>query len=82
MKNIVVIVAASGKHHDLQIEAGTTADDVLGQIGLSEYVLSKDNGHHTFGGSENIYPEVEDGEKLHVASQTDVGSKSLNVARC
>lgn len=77
MKNIVVIIAGSGQPHDLAIEPGTTARDILGKLGLNGYVLSKDAGQHTFGENENIYPEVDDGEKLYAASKTDVGQTTV-----
>ena len=73
MKSIVVITAGTGNHSDLTIEAGTTASDILKQLNLTGYVLSKDSGQHVFGESENVYANVDDGEKLHVASKTDVG---------
>ena len=73
MKNVVVVVAGSGQHHDLAIEAGTTTRDILQQVGLQGYVLSKDAGQHPFGESENIYAAVDDGEKLYAAAKTDVG---------
>jgi len=76
MKNAVIIVAGTGQHHDVQVEPGTTAGDVLSQVGLNGYVLSKDNGAHVFGNTENIYPDIDDGEKLHAASKTDVGTPS------
>jgi hypothetical protein len=76
MKNIVVIIAGSGQHHDLTIEAGTTARDILQQVGLQGYVLSKDAGQHTFGETENVYAAVDDGEKLHAAAKTDVGRQA------
>ena len=76
MKSIVVITAGTGNHNDLTIEAGTTAQDILKQLNLSGYVLSKDSGQYVFGESENVYANVDDGEKLHAASKTDVGISS------
>ena len=74
MKNIVVIIAGTGQAHDLTVQPGTTAGDILGQLSLNGYNLAKDQGRHIFGETENIYPEVQDGEKLHAISKTDVGS--------
>jgi len=73
MKNVVVITAGTGNHTDLTIEPGTTAKDILNQLNLSGYILSKDSGQHTFGENENVYANVDDGEKLHAVSKTDVG---------
>ncbi len=79
MKNVVIIVAGTGRHHDLSIEPGTTSRDILAEIGLAGYRLSKDNGQHVFGDNENVYPLVEDGEKIHCSSKTDVGSVQASV---
>lgn len=73
MKQVVVIVAGTGQHHDLTIEPGTTSRDVLHQIRLDGYRLAKDNGQFVFGETENIYPQVADGEKLAATAKTDVG---------
>jgi len=78
VKSIVVITAGTGNHTDLSIEPGTTANDILKQLNLNGYVLSKDSGQHVFGASENVYANVDDGEKLHAASKTDVGKLSTN----
>ena len=72
MKHLVVIVSGTGQPHDLEIQPGTTAGDVLKQIGLTGYVLQK-NGENPFGETENIYPRVEDGEKLYANSPATVG---------
>ncbi len=77
MKNVVVIVAGTGQMHDLTIQPGTSARDILTQLGLQGYVLSKDRGQHPFGETENVYPEVDDGEKLYAAAKTDVGRANL-----
>lgn len=74
MKQIVVIVAGTGQHHDLSVEPGTAARDILRQVNLPDYVLSKDNGNFVFGADENIYPKIADGEKLAATARTDVGS--------
>ncbi len=76
MKNVVVIVAGSGQHHDLSIEAGTTARDILQQIGLQGFVLTKDGDHKSFGEDESVYEAITDGQKLYAASITDVGRKA------
>jgi len=79
MKSIVVINAATGDHRDLEIDPGTTAQDILKELGLSGCVLSKDSGNKTFGETENIYANVDDGEKLHFASKTDVGNVTFKL---
>lgn len=73
MKRIVVVVAATGKAHDLDIQPGTTARDVLNNLELRNYVLSKDGAQNTFAAGENIYAAVEDGAKVFATTLTDVG---------
>lgn len=80
MKSIVLIVAGTGQHYDLSIEPGTTARDVLSQTNLSGYRLSKDNGQTVFGENENIYPAIENGEKLHASAKTDVGLRAAEIS--
>lgn len=75
MKHIVIIVAGTGKARNLNIEAGTTAHDILNNIGLQDYVLSRDSGQDVFGEHENVYTAVEDGEKLYASTRTDVGNQ-------
>lgn len=74
MKTAVIVIAGSGRSHDVTIEPGTTPEDIFRDLGIGEdFILSKDGGAHVFGNTENIYPDVDDGEKLHAASRTDVG---------
>jgi|GEM_PF-896768 len=77
MKSIVVVVAGSGQAHDLTVQPGTSARDVLAQIGLQGYVLSKNRGQNPFAEAENIYPVIDDGEKLFAMSKTDVGTSEI-----
>jgi hypothetical protein len=77
MKQIVVIVAGTGQPRDLRIEPGTTARDILSELGLQDYVLSKDSAQHPFGANENVYTEVDDGEKIYAAPKADVGRAAV-----
>jgi len=72
MKNIVVTAAGTGDYRDLQIEPGTTAQDILNELGFQNYFLIKDDGQYRFGATENVYPAVSDGEKLYATSKADV----------
>lgn len=74
MKNITVIVAGTGQHHDLAIEPGTTASDILRQINLAGYRLTRNNGQFAIDPNENLYPILTDGEKLAATAKTDVGN--------
>ncbi len=73
MKSIVVIKAGTGENSDLSIDAGTTSSDILKELNLTGFILSKDDGKYVFGDTENVYAGVDDGEKLHVSSKADVG---------
>lgn len=80
MKTAVIVIAGSGRSHDVTIEPATTPEDIFRDLGIGEnFVLSKDNGAHVFGHTENIYAEIKDGEKLHAASRTDVGYRAQSM---
>jgi hypothetical protein len=71
MKTIAIKVGATPDAPiDVNIEPGTTSSDILAHIketknkDLTGYALSKVNGGNQFHLMENIYPKVEDGEKL------------------
>lgn len=78
MKKITVVIAESGKFHDLEILPGTTAQDVLKTICLPEgYVLSSGKGQEPFGKDEVIYDAVTDGAKVYASTPVEVGSSPL-----
>lgn len=73
-KDLTVVVAASGIRKDISIDPGTTAEDVLKTTELTGYVLSKDGTSTTFfQPRENLYPLVEDGQKLWASTDPKVG---------
>ena len=73
MKRVAVIVVASGKIHDLTINPGTTAREILREINLENYNLFRQNEPNPFGLEENVYVAVQDGEKLNATARVDVG---------
>ena len=74
-KDLSVVTAASGERRDVSIEQGTTAEDILAQLDLQGYVLSKDGSSASFfNPKDNIYPKVEDGQKLWASTDPKVGS--------
>ena len=77
MKRAAVVIAGSGEVRDIDVMPGTTAGDVLRQLGLEGFVLGKDSGRHMFGETESIYGEITDGEKLHAIANTKVGGHPL-----
>lgn len=72
-KNLAVVVAGgAGDIKDITIRPGTTAQDILREIDLEGYVLSKGN-EAPFGENENVYPLVQDGDKLYASTPAEAG---------
>lgn len=74
-KNVAIIVAgAQGEQEikDLTIKPGTTARDILQTLSLNRYVISKGDGK-VFGPRDNVYEQVENGEKLYATTEAEVG---------
>jgi len=78
MKNLSVVVAGSGQIRDVEIQPGTTAGDVLAQLNLHDYLLSKGPRDPFFAAAETIYDKVNSGEKIFASTKADVGE----LARC
>src|SRR4051812_26910385 len=64
MKKLSVVVAGTGDIRDVNIESGTTAGDVLHQLNIPDYLLSKGPNDPFFAAAESIYDKVNDGEKI------------------
>lgn len=74
MKRATVFVAGTNRGpQDVVIQPGTTAHDVLTQLGLEGYMLSAKSGQTYFGDDENLYPKVLDGDLLYATSEAEVG---------
>ena len=73
MKRVSVVIAGTGQIRDLEIEAGTTASDVLSQLGLQDYLLSRGPNDPFFASAESIYDKVNDGEKIFASTKAEVG---------
>ena len=58
MKSLSVVVAGTGQIKDIQIESGTTARDILNQLGLPDYLLSKGPNDPFFAAAESVYDKV------------------------
>ena len=75
MKDITVVTAESNQTNDLAIQPGTTAREILEQIGLAApYILTSGRGQEPFGGDENVYEQVADGAKLYASTPVTVGA--------
>jgi hypothetical protein len=73
MKKLSVVVAGSGQIRDVEIQPGTTAGDILHQLNLSDYLLSKGSNEPFFAAAESVYDKVKDGEKIFASTKADVG---------
>lgn len=78
MKHLSIVVAGTGQIKDVEIRPGTTAGDVLNQLGLQEYLLSNGPNDPFFAAAESIYDKVSDGSKIFASTKADVGV----LARC
>ncbi len=73
MKKLSVVVAGSGQIRDVEIRPGTTAGDILHQLSLEDYLLSKGPNEPFFAAAESVYDKVKDGEKIFASTKADVG---------
>lgn len=76
MKNIVVVVSGvpGNNIHEVTLERGVTARDLLGALGLEGYLLSREGaGGIPFSEDEVIYDQVADGAKLRAVPTAEVG---------
>ena len=73
MKRLSVVVAGTGQIRDIEIEPGTSAGDVLEQLALPDYLLSKGPNDPFFANADSIYDKVEDGEKIFASTKAEVG---------
>ena len=73
MKRLSVVVAGTGQIRDIQIQPGTTAGDVLNQLNLRDYLLSKGPNDPFFANAESVYDKVSDGEKIFASTKAEVG---------
>jgi hypothetical protein len=77
MKRLSIVVAGTGQIRDVEIKPGTTAGDVLAQLNLPDYLLSKGPNDPFFAATESIFDKVTDGEKLFASTKADVGDIAL-----
>ena len=73
MKRLSVVVAGTGQIKDIQIEPGTTVRDVLQQLTLRDYLLSKGPNEPFFANADSLYDKVNDGEKVFASTKAEVG---------
>jgi len=73
MKRLSIVVAGTGQIRDVEIEVGTTAGDVLHQLNLADYLLSRGPNEPFFANAESVFDKVKDGEKLFASTKAEVG---------
>jgi hypothetical protein len=73
MKRISVVVAGSGQIRDIEIGPGTSVGDVLTQLHLREYLLSKGPNEPFLANADTLYDKVNDGEKVFASTKAEVG---------
>lgn len=76
MKKLSVVVAGTGQIKDIEIQPGTTAREILDQLGLPDYLLSKGPNDPFFAAAETVYDKVADGEKIFASTKAEVGRAS------
>ena len=74
MKRLSVVVAGTGQIRDVEIRPGTTARDVLTELSLPDYLLSKGPNDPFFAAAESVFDKVNDGEKIFASTKAEVGS--------
>ena len=72
-KRVSVVVAGTGQIHDIEIRPGTTAGDILTQLNLKDYLLSKGSNEPFFAAGDSVFDKVNDGEKIFASTKADVG---------
>ena len=73
MKKLSVVVAGTGQIRDIEIQPGTTAGDVLNQLNLRDYLLSKGPNDPFFANADTLYDKVEGGVKIFASTKAEVG---------
>ena len=74
MKSVALTVPGTGRIVDLTVQPGTTAGDVLRSAKLpQEYWLSAEGNGSFFGQEEDIYPQIQDGQKVFAMTPVEVG---------
>lgn len=81
MKKVCVSIVGSGQLHEITIQPGTTAGDVLRGLNLADYLLSRSPSADFFAENESIFEKVSDGQKIFASTKATVGSTFLKLIR-
>jgi len=74
MKQVTVCMLESGKLVDRPIAPGTTAADLLRDIGIPNGLLSKSRDGEFLANADSVYDKIGDGQKLFASTPASVGS--------
>lgn len=74
MKQVTVCMLESGKLLDRTIAPGTTAADLLRDIGLPNGLLSKSRDGEFLANADTVYDKITDGQKLFASTPASVGA--------
>ena len=77
-KNISVRVSGAdgtSEIKEITLKPGTTAGDIKKAAKLEEYNLSKGKGKAFIADNEDVYTQVEEGDKLYASLISDVGTE-------
>jgi len=74
-KQITIEALASGTEHDIVLSPGTTAGQVLKDLGMNgkDFWLQLADPERIVETAEELFPLVEPGAKLHASPRMDVG---------
>jgi len=84
VKQVLVLIAgregsaaSGGSKNELHVDIvpGVTAKDLLRKIGMRKGHLKKSGGGYLFGENEELYPQVETGDKLIAVPNTPVARR-------
>ncbi|MEN6532644.1 MAG: hypothetical protein ABFD89_03220 [Bryobacteraceae bacterium] len=73
MKRVSVVIAGTGQIRDLEIQPGTSAGDILTQLSLRDYQLSRGPNEPFLANADSVYDKVNDGQKLYASTKAEVG---------
>ena len=81
MKKVCVSIVGSGQLHEITIQPGTTAGDILRDLSLSDYLLSRSPSADFFASTESVYEKLADGQKVFASTKATVGGALLDLLR-
>jgi hypothetical protein len=81
MKKVCVSIVGSGQLHEITIQPGTTAGDILRDLNLPDYLLSRSPSADFFAATESVYEKIADGQKVFASTKATVGRTLFHMLR-